>query len=127
MKTILVSNSSLAAVLKESLADYTCRPTCEAFCFNHPAHMETAERLATYLKTCEEQNPAEVYLVLADTFGSTAYIETVLLLEKLGIKDRATVYTGASLPMLPQLYDEDELAEDMDAWKKLQPLLRHAA
>ena len=89
--------------------------------------METAERLATYLKTCEEQNPAEVYLVLADTFGSTAYIETVLLLEKLDIKDRATVYTGASLPMLLQLYDEDELAEDMDAWKKLQPLLRHAA
>ena len=79
------------------------------------------------VKICEEQNPQEVYLVLADAFGSTAYIETVLLLEQLGIKDRAVVYTGASLPMLLQLYDEDELAEDMDAWKKLQPILRHAA
>ena len=28
MKTILVSNSSLAAVLKEALAEYTCRPSC---------------------------------------------------------------------------------------------------
>ena len=127
MKTILVSNSSLAAVLKEALAEYTCRPTCEAFCFKHPAHMETAEKLAAYLKTCEEQNPNETYLVLADTFDSTARIETVLLLEQLGLKDRAVVYTGASLPMLLQLYDEDELAEDMDAWRKLQPLLRHAA
>ena len=127
MKTILVSNSSLAAVLKEALAEYICCPTCEAFCFKHPAHMETSEKLAVYLKTCEEQNPDEVYLVLADTFDSTAYIETVLLLEKLGLSDRATVYTGVSLPMLLQLYDEDELAEDMDTWKKLQPLLRHAA
>ena len=127
MKTILVSNSSLAAVLKEALAEYICCPTCEAFCFKHPTHMEKAKELAAYLKACEEQKPDEVYLILADTFDSTAYLETVLLLEKLGIKDRATVYTGASLPMLLQLYDKDELAEDMDTWKKLQPILRHAA
>ena len=41
----------------------------------------------------------------------------------------AAVYTELirGTPMLLQLYDEDELAEDMDAWRKLQPLLRHAA
>ena len=111
----------------DALAEYTCRPTCEVFCFNHPSHIETTEKLAAYLRTCEEQNPNEVYLILADTFDSTAYLETVPLLEKLGLKDRAVVYTGVSLPMLLQLYDEDELTEDMDTWKKLQPLLHHAA
>ena len=81
--------------------------------------MQTAELLKEYLKACEEQNPNEVYLVLADSFGSTAYNETRLQLERLGISERATVYTGVSLPMLVQLYDEDEAAGDLEAWKQL--------
>ncbi|BAL84973.1 putative PTS EIIA protein (plasmid) [Selenomonas ruminantium subsp. lactilytica TAM6421] len=127
MKTILVSNNSLATVLKESLADYTLNPTCEAFCFQHPQHLATSSKLAEYFLACEEQNPQEYYLILADAFGSTAYNETVLLLERLGIRNRATVYTGVSLPMLVQLYDEDDSASDLELWKNLQPILRHAA
>ena len=127
MKTIIVSNGSLAAVLKEALGEYVGRPTCEAFCFQHPTHLQTSELLKEYLKACEEQNPSEVYLVLADSFGSTAYNETRLQLERLGISERATVYTSVSLPMLVQLYDEDEAAGDLEAWKQLQDLLRQAA
>lgn len=127
MKTILVSNGSLAAVLKESLAEYVWQPTCKAFCFQRPSHLEAVTQLAAYLQACEEQNPQEAYLILADAFGSTAYNETVLMLERLGISSRATVYTDASLPMLLQLYDEDELAEDLKAWPKLKDILRHAA
>ncbi|SHK80362.1 Phosphotransferase system, mannose/fructose-specific component IIA [Selenomonas ruminantium] len=127
MKTIIVSNTTLASALKESLAEYIYRPACAAFCFAHPAHQQTAAKLNEYLQACEEQNPHESYLILADAFASTAYNETALLLERLSLQDRAVIYTGASLPMLLQLYDEDESATDMELWKKLQPILQKTA
>ena len=108
MKTILVSNSRLAASLKDSLAEYTPNPTVRAFCFEHPHHTAVAAELTAYLMTCQRENPGDSYLILADAFGSVAWLETMVALEKCGLKDRSVVYTGANLPMLLQLYDEDE-------------------
>ena len=108
MKTILVSNSRLAASLKDSLAEYTPNPTVRAFCFEHPHHKAVAAELMAYLMTCQRENPGDSYLILADAFGSAAWLETMVALEKSGLKDRSVVYTGANLPMLIQLYDEDE-------------------
>lgn len=73
MKTIIVSNNSLAAVLKESLADYINHPTYEAFYFEHPKHLAVAGQLAEYLQACEEQNPNEFYL-----YGSHKHLHYVV-------------------------------------------------
>ena len=59
-------------------------------------------------ETGESLPDIEKSKILADAFGSAAWLETMVALEKCGLKDRSVVYTGANLPMLLQLYDEDE-------------------
>lgn len=107
MKTIIVSNGNLALALKESLGNYVTNPNVYAFCFTHLSHTATVRAIAQLLSDSMTKNPDETYLVLTDTYNSIAYIETKILLARLNLLGRATIYAGVNLPMLLQLYDKE--------------------
>ena len=104
MKMIIVTNGNLAASLHDSLSEYFYQPDCRAIGFCFPNHEVGTAELALLLAQCQEQNPQETFLFLADDFGTTAYNETVLLLRKTGLERRSLVLTGVSLPQLIKLY-----------------------
>lgn len=104
MKMLFVANEGLAASLKKSLNEYFTVDEITAIDFCHPDHKQAANVLANELQQALSRNPAETFLILADTFGSTAYIETCLLLEKSGLKDRSLILTGMNLPLAIKCY-----------------------
>ena len=104
MKMLLVSNENLAEAMLESLKAYFSEPEVEAVCFKHPNHLAARTKLAEYLKASFVLNPKETFLVLCDTFGSTACNESALLLQQLGLTNQSLMLCGMNLPMVFKLY-----------------------
>lgn len=104
MKMLFVSNENLAASMKESLAAYFENPEIEVLCFKYPSHLKATTSLKAYLQACLALNPEENFLILADRLGSTAFNETALLLQRLGLTGQALIVTGMSLALAVRLY-----------------------
>lgn len=105
MKMLFVANEGLAASLKKSLQEYYFdADEISAIDFCHPNHKQACGELAAALRKALDKNAGETFLILADTFGSTAYIETCIMLEQAGIKERSLVLTGMNLPLAIKCY-----------------------
>lgn len=104
MKMLFVANEGLAASLKKSLQEYFTVDEIAAIDFCHPNHKQACQELASELSKALATNPKETFLILADTFGSTAYIETCLLLKKAALTERALILTGMNLPLAIKCY-----------------------
>ena len=104
MKMIFVANEHLATSLQDALAGYFDRPDTEAIDFCYPDHTAGTRQLAKILSDALAENPAETFVILADAFGSTAYNETRLLLDRTGLTGSAVVVPGMSLPMAIKYY-----------------------
>lgn len=128
MKMLFVANEGLAASLKKSLQEYFTVDEIAAVDFCHPNHKQACQELAVELNKALSHNPEETFLILADTFGSTAYLETRLMLEKAGLKERSLILTGMNLPLAIKCYGlKDSLSLDtladlqQDAAESLEP------
>ena len=104
MKMIFVANEHLATSLQDALAGYFDRPGTDAVDFCHPDHTAGTRQLAKILSDALAENPAETFVILADTFGSTAYNETRLLLGRTDLTGRAIVVPGMNLPLAIKYY-----------------------
>jgi mannose/fructose-specific phosphotransferase system component IIA len=104
MKILLVSNGSLASAMLESMKNYFSQPELTAICFEQQHWDKARQEVALELKAVVRQNRQEPILVLCDTFGSTAFIETAILLEKMGLRKQSLILCGMNLPMVFKLY-----------------------
>jgi len=104
MKIILVSNGSLAQSLMDSMKNYFSRPELTAVCFQSPNWQKGRQELAQAIEAARQKNPQEDFLILCDIFGSTAFIEAAVLLEKLGLRRQSLLLCGMNLPMVFKLY-----------------------
>lgn len=105
MKMLFVSNENLAATVKQHLASYFYKPEVEVICFPKSARLKAAARLQDYIQSCLTLNPDEKFLVLADYLGSTAFNETALLLQRLGLMGQSLVIPGLNLSLATRLYN----------------------
>ena len=104
MKILLVSNGSLADAMLESMKNYFSQPELTTICFEQQHWKKARQEVADALVSALRQNPRESILVLCDTFGSTAFIETAILLEKMGLRQQSLMLCGMNLPMVFKLY-----------------------
>ena len=104
MKIVLVSNGSLAQSLLDSMKNYFSEPELTAVCFESPDWQKGRDALAWAIRKQLRKNPQERFLVLCDVFGSTAFIESAILMEKLGLHDQSLLLCGMNLPMVFRLY-----------------------
>lgn len=99
MKMLFVANEGLATALKKALAEYFDVSEIVAIDFCHPNHHQAIQELATTLTQTLNQDSQAEFLILADTFASTAYNETKLLLDRAGLQNRSLIITGMNLPL----------------------------
>lgn len=104
MKMLLVANGNLATAMKNSLANFFNDPDIEAIDFVYPTHLAGIHQLAGCLERSLRENPEETFLVMADSFGSTAMNETSIMLEKAGLSGRSLIIPAMSLPTVFKLY-----------------------
>ena len=98
MKMIFVANEHLATSLQDALAGYFDRPGTDAVDFCYPDHTAGTRQLAKILSDALAENPAETFVILAATFGSTAYNETRRPLARTDHTGQAPGRPGMSLP-----------------------------
>ena len=104
MKMLLVSNGNLVNTMKTSLHHYFPQADVESFCFENPAYHQTTEELSRYILDTLSCNINEEFLILSDVFGSTAYNETWLLLERSQISLKSALFTDMSLATVIKFY-----------------------
>ena len=99
MKMLFVANEGLATALKRSLAEYFDVSEITAIDFCHPNHKQAVQELANALNQTLRTDSQAEFLILADTFASTAYNETKILLETADLQKRSLIITGMNLPL----------------------------
>lgn len=106
MKMLLVSEEGIAGAVADSMKNYFDNPDVEVITFDAANHNSAVARLEEVVKA----NRYGQLLVLADVYGSVAYVETRIALEKFGVKDdNALIICGMSLPMAVKLHNVKDI------------------
>lgn len=104
MKMLLISNETLADALLQSMKGFFSEPDIQTFTFQAPDWQSTRYSIAAFLAEAVLKNPQEEFLILCDHFGSTAYVETAILIEKMALQPQSLLLCGMNLPMVFKLY-----------------------
>ena len=100
MKLLLVSNGSLAKGLYMAMEHFYYKPDIDYIVLRDSDKKEYIEEIEAYMK----KNCPEDILVLCDAYGSTAFNEMVVLINKLERTKSVGVICGMNLPMVFKIY-----------------------
>jgi len=100
MKLLLVSNGSLAQGLYMAMEHFYYKPDIDYIILRDSDKKEYIEEIEAYMK----KNCPEDILVLCDAYGSTAFNEMVVLINKLERTKSVGVICGMNLPMVFKIY-----------------------
>lgn len=103
MKILLVSNGNLATSLIDSMNNYFSNTAIDAVCFACGHTMQGKADLEAYFKKQIAAN-SDGYLIFCDIFGSTAFNEVSIMVQKLNISKQTLIICGMNLPMLFKAY-----------------------
>ena len=104
MKMLLLSEEGVATAVADTLQHYFKAVDVEALTFQPENHQKSVERLE---KIIEENKDKEI-LLLIDVYGSVAYIEARVALEKFGVDENSLIICGLSVPMAVKLHNVKE-------------------
>ena len=106
MKMLLLSEEGVAKAVAESMNHYFKDVNVEAITFDYKNHQKSVEKLEQTIA----ENANEQILILVDVYGSVAYVEARVALEKFGINEKnSLVICGLSVPMAVKLYNFKEM------------------
>ena len=106
MKMLLLSEESVAQAVAESMNHYFKDVDVEVITFNYQNHQKSVEKLEKIIA----ENVNEQILLLIDVYGSVAYVEARVTLEKFGISEsNSLIICGLSVPMAVKLYNFKEM------------------
>ena len=120
MKIMLVGNDGVATAMLNALKNYYTVEDVKAVDFNHPTHKTAVADVEEYLKNFDTN---EKLVVITDKFGSTAFTETVLALQKTGVIFNSLVLRGMSLPMILKVYS---VKDNINGWQTIQKVYEKA-
>ena len=100
MKLLLVSNGSLAQGLYMAMEHFYYKPDIDYIILRDSDKKEYIAEIEAYMK----KNCMEDILVLCDAYGSTAFNEIVVLINKLERTKSVGVICGMNLPMVFKIY-----------------------
>ena len=109
MEMLLISNGGLADALLDAMKGFFSAPELQACCFPEGQQEKQVEELRTYF-TEKMAAPEKECLVLCDIFGSTAFNETAILVQKMHLADRVLFICGMNLPLVFKLYGLKDFA-----------------
>lgn len=104
MKMLLLSEEGVATAVADTMSHYFKEVDVEALTFEPQNHHKSVARLE---KIIEENKDREI-LILIDVYGSVAYVEARVALEKFGVDNNALVICGLSVPMAVKLHNVKE-------------------
>ena len=109
MEMLLISNGALADALLDAMKGFFSRPEIDACCFPEGQQEKQMAQLHDYFAE-KMADPQAECLVLCDIFGSTAFNETAILVQKMGLADRVLFICGMNLPLVFKLYGLKDFA-----------------
>ena len=106
MKMLLVSEENVAKAVAKTMNHYFKEVDAEAITFEPENYHKSVAKLE---KAIADNTDKEI-LILVDVFGSVAYIEARVALEKFGVdEDSALIICGLSVPMAVKLHNFKEM------------------
>ena len=106
MKMLLLSEEGVAKAVAESMNHYFKDVDVEAITFDYENHQKSVAKLEKIIT----ENADDQILILVDVYGSVAYVEARIALEKFGISEKnSLIICGLSVPMAVKLYNYKEM------------------
>lgn len=99
MKMLMVSNGNFAEELYTSMKTFYSNPDIDYIGLKHAATPNYITKLQHYFKKYTED-----LLILCDVYGSTAFNEAAILINKLHQNNKVAIICGMNLPMVFKLY-----------------------
>lgn len=101
MKMLLLSEEGVARTVADTMQHYFKDVDVETLTFEPQNHFKSVAKLEEIIS----ENADNEILLLVDVYGSVAYLETRIALEKYGVKDNALIICGLSVPMAVKLHN----------------------
>lgn len=101
MKMLLLSEEGVATAVADTMHHYFKEVDVTALTFQAENHHKSVAELEKFI----EENKDQEILILIDVYGSVAYIEARVAIDKFGIDDNALVICGLSVPMAVKLHN----------------------
>ena len=106
MKMLLLSEEGVAKAVAESMNHYFKDVDVEAITFDYENHQKSVAKLEKVIT----ENADNQILILVDVYGSVAYVEARVAIEKFGINENnSLIICGLNVPMAVNLYNYKEM------------------